>query len=178
MRLASFSDLKRPLAKELSLALSSAENLSNSAWAGRRRVDRSECTVFYAEKGGQVGDTGTLSHHDAHFAVTDCHTPYSGVVVHIGRLEKGSLIVGEPVSAELDLKKRQKIENNHTATHLPAPEHAKFSTFGKRDQSSTRADCALTSATTRRSRVEVCADRNHINEDPQGTEVRVLRTSL
>lgn len=75
-------------------------------------------TVFYAEKGGQSGDTGTLAHHDAHFNVTDCHTPYPNVIVHIGRLEKGSLIIGEPVSAELDLKRRQKIENNHTATHL------------------------------------------------------------
>lgn len=75
-------------------------------------------TVFYAEKGGQIGDTGVLSHHDAHFKVTDCHAPYSGVIVHIGKLEKGSLIIGEPVSAELDLHRRQKIENNHTATHL------------------------------------------------------------
>lgn len=75
-------------------------------------------TVFYAEKGGQSGDTGNLTHHDAHFKVTDCHTPYSSVIVHIGKLEKGSLIIGEPVSAELDLKRRQKIENNHTATHL------------------------------------------------------------
>lgn len=75
-------------------------------------------TVFYAEKGGQIGDTGTLTHHEAHFNVTDCHTPYSGVTVHIGRLEKGNLIIGEPLIAELNLKRRQKIENNHTATHL------------------------------------------------------------
>ncbi len=75
-------------------------------------------TVFYAEKGGQTGDTGMLTHHGAHFRVTDCHAPYSGVIVHIGKLEKGSLIIGEPVSAQLDVQRRQKIENNHTATHL------------------------------------------------------------
>ncbi len=42
-------------------------------------------TPFYAEKGGQVGDTGILSHHKARFKVTDCHAPYSGVIVHIGK---------------------------------------------------------------------------------------------
>ncbi len=75
-------------------------------------------TPFYAEKGGQVGDTGELSHHGAHFMVTDCHAPYSGVTVHIGRLEKGALIPGEPVSASVNAKRRQEIANNHTATHL------------------------------------------------------------
>ena len=75
-------------------------------------------TPFYAEKGGQVGDMGTLSHKHARFAVTDCHAPYSGVIVHIGRLEQGALILGEPVSAEVEPKRRQQIANNHTATHL------------------------------------------------------------
>ncbi len=75
-------------------------------------------TSFYAEKGGQVGDTGVLSHHNAHFTVTDCHAPYSGVIVHIGRLDKGALILGEPISAQVDVMRRQEIANNHTATHL------------------------------------------------------------
>lgn len=75
-------------------------------------------TPFYAEKGGQIGDTGALSHHKAQFTVTDCHSPYSGVIVHIGRLEKGALVLGEPLSAAVDPKRRQQIANNHTATHL------------------------------------------------------------
>jgi alanyl-tRNA synthetase len=75
-------------------------------------------TPFYAEKGGQVGDIGILSHHQAHFDVTDCYTPYSGVILHVGRLEKGAFVLGEPVSAQVDLKRRQEIANNHTATHL------------------------------------------------------------
>lgn len=75
-------------------------------------------TPFYAEKGGQVGDTGVLSHDKAHFNVTGCHSPYPNVVVHIGRLEKGALILGEPVMAAVNPVRRQHICNNHTATHL------------------------------------------------------------
>ena len=75
-------------------------------------------TVFYAEKGGQCGDTGELSHPNARFTVTDCQTPYSGIIAHVGKLEKGSLHLNETISAELNTKRRQEIANNHTATHL------------------------------------------------------------
>lgn len=75
-------------------------------------------TPFYAEKGGQIGDIGSLSHHKGLFNVTDCHAPYSGVIVHIGKMERGSLILGEPIHADVDAKRRQKIASNHTATHL------------------------------------------------------------
>lgn len=75
-------------------------------------------TPFYAEKGGQIADTGILTHKNAEFSVTGCHAPYSGVIVHLGRLDKGSLLVGEPVTAKVDAIRRQHICNNHTATHL------------------------------------------------------------
>jgi alanyl-tRNA synthetase len=75
-------------------------------------------TPFYAEKGGQIGDSGVLSHHKGHFMVTDCHAPYPGVIVHIGKMESGVMILGEPVKAEVDAKRRQEIANHHTATHL------------------------------------------------------------
>jgi alanyl-tRNA synthetase len=75
-------------------------------------------TPFYAEKGGQVGDSGMLSHGKGVFHVTDCHTPYSGVIVHIGKMQSGVLVLGEPVKAEVDAKRRQEIASNHTATHL------------------------------------------------------------
>ncbi len=75
-------------------------------------------TPFYAERGGQITDIGTLSHHKAHFQVTHCHSPYPDVIVHEGKLESGILILGEPIRAEIDTKRRQKIANNHTATHL------------------------------------------------------------
>jgi alanyl-tRNA synthetase len=75
-------------------------------------------TPFYAEKGGQIADTGILSHHKGQFRVTDCHAPYPGVIVHIGKMEDGIMILGEPVNAQVDAKRRQNIANNHTATHL------------------------------------------------------------
>lgn len=75
-------------------------------------------TPFYAEMGGQVGDSGTLEAEHALFCVGDSQTPYKGVVAHIGKLERGTLHVGDGVTALVDGIRRQKIANNHTATHL------------------------------------------------------------
>jgi alanyl-tRNA synthetase len=75
-------------------------------------------TPFYAEKGGQIGDQGTLSHHSAQFTVHDTQNPYPRVIVQSGKLEKGILLLGEPVSAVVDKQRRQEIANHHTATHL------------------------------------------------------------
>ncbi len=75
-------------------------------------------TPFYAEKGGQVGDTGSISHHRAHFSVTDCQSPYPGVIAHIGKSLKGDFLIGEPVKARVEGERRLLIQNNHTATHL------------------------------------------------------------
>jgi alanyl-tRNA synthetase len=75
-------------------------------------------TPFYAEKGGQVGDTGTLESKKGLFKVTDCQSPYKGIVSHIGKVEKGSIKVGDTIKATIDTGRRQRIANNHTATHL------------------------------------------------------------
>lgn len=75
-------------------------------------------TPFYAEKGGQIGDTGTLSHAHSKFKVNDCQSPFPGVVIHVGVCESGTLRVGETVSASVEHPRRQMIQNNHTATHL------------------------------------------------------------
>lgn len=75
-------------------------------------------TPFYAEKGGQVGDTGIITHHSANFNVTDCKNPYPGVVLHQGEVKSGVLIVGEPVHTTVEDKRRKLICQNHSATHL------------------------------------------------------------
>ncbi|MCK4933996.1 MAG: alanine--tRNA ligase, partial [Simkaniaceae bacterium] len=75
-------------------------------------------TPFYAEKGGQVGDVGALTHKDAKFIVKDCKAPYDGVIAHIGKLEKGTLLIGEPMTGSVDRLRREAICKNHTATHL------------------------------------------------------------
>ena len=72
---------------------------------------------FYAEMGGQVGDTGTLTVAGrATFIVTDTQV-HEGVHLHAGAIE-GDLEVGDEVFAAIDTKRRLRIERNHTATHL------------------------------------------------------------
>ena len=78
-------------------------------------------TPFYAESGGQVGDVGRLSHTDGTdliAEVVDTYSPAQGLIVHKIKVEKGSLKIGDVVSAEVDVEKRDATRRNHTATHL------------------------------------------------------------
>jgi len=75
-------------------------------------------TPFYAESGGQVGDSGRLKGEGALFEVKDCHSPYKGVIAHIGKTVEGEIRIGQRLTAEVNAGRRQKIANNHTATHL------------------------------------------------------------
>lgn len=75
-------------------------------------------TTFYAEMGGQVGDRGTIFHKGAEFEVSDTASPYPGVILHKGILKRGKLILGEPVQACVDSKRRNLIAQNHSAIHL------------------------------------------------------------
>ena len=74
-------------------------------------------TCFYAEQGGQVGDTGTLSAASGKFEVSDTQQspPH---ILHHGKVTKGKLRVGETVEAAADAVRREDIKRNHTATHL------------------------------------------------------------
>ncbi len=74
-------------------------------------------TPFYAESGGQVGDTGELSGNGT-FAVADTQKVGDGHFLHMGTLEQGTLTVGDTVSANVDAKRRGAIMRNHTAAHL------------------------------------------------------------
>ncbi len=76
-----------------------------------------DSTPFYAESGGQVGDTGSLVKEDSRAKVTD--TVYRGtLLVHVVQMEKGVLHEGDAVEAAVDLDKRRLTMKNHTATHL------------------------------------------------------------
>jgi len=75
-------------------------------------------TPFYAEMGGQVGDTGTISSGENLFDVEDTQAPFTGVVAHMGTLKNGTLKKGDKIKAEVDSASRQHIVNNHTATHI------------------------------------------------------------
>jgi alanyl-tRNA synthetase len=74
-------------------------------------------TPFYAESGGQVGDTGQLKLDDVAFTVTNC-TKEGKNNLHHGSLTTGQLKVGDKVAAQVDEARRQAIALNHSATHL------------------------------------------------------------
>ncbi len=76
-----------------------------------------DATPFYAESGGQVGDRGVLTAGGARFVVADTQK-LGKAHVHVGRLESGSLRVGDTAAAEVDHATRQATRLNHTATHL------------------------------------------------------------
>jgi len=75
-------------------------------------------TPFYAESGGQIGDTGVLRSDSARVAVLDTQRPIASLIVHRGRLEEGTLVVGDAVEAEVDTERRLHILPHHSGTHL------------------------------------------------------------
>ncbi len=85
-----------------------------SGTAGAVVLDR---TPFYAEGGGQVGDTGTLSGGSALFRVKDT-IKFGEAHGHLGVMTEGGLSVGDKVDARVDAERRAAIVLNHSATHL------------------------------------------------------------
>ena len=96
--------------------------------AGGAEVERAESgdevevvldvTPFYAEMGGQVGDTGVLSAASgARLRVSDTKVK-GGLYAHVATVEEGALVVGDEVTAAIDAGRRELIRRNHTATHL------------------------------------------------------------
>jgi alanyl-tRNA synthetase len=75
-------------------------------------------TPFYSESGGQVGDAGVLTKDETLAKVFDTYSPVQGLIVHKIRVDRGVLNVGDIVSAEVDVQKRDATRRNHTATHL------------------------------------------------------------
>jgi alanyl-tRNA synthetase len=76
-----------------------------------------DATPFYAESGGQVGDTGELAGATSHFKVMDSQK-LGNTVSHIGELSGGAITLGETLTATVDAERRQAIVLNHSATHL------------------------------------------------------------
>ncbi|MSQ25677.1 MAG: alanine--tRNA ligase [Dehalococcoidia bacterium] len=75
-------------------------------------------TPFYAEGGGQVGDTGELRGPHGTVRVTDTIAPIHGLIVHRGEVAEGEIAVGEPLDAVVDAARRADVVRNHTGTHL------------------------------------------------------------
>ena len=75
-------------------------------------------TPFYAEGGGQVGDTGMIVVFDGQATVTDTRRPVGDIFVHVAKVSGGTVAVGDEVRATVNADRRLDIMRNHTATHL------------------------------------------------------------
>ena len=74
-------------------------------------------TPFYAESGGQVGDTGEIATESGRARVTDTRK-VAGVFIHFAEVTEGTLKPNEPAKLEVDHARRTSIRANHSATHL------------------------------------------------------------
>ncbi len=75
-------------------------------------------TPFYAEGGGQVGDTGRIESADGVFKVETTYSPQPGLIIHQGKVTAGALETDTSVTATVDAERRANTARNHTATHL------------------------------------------------------------
>ncbi|HRE03459.1 MAG TPA: alanine--tRNA ligase-related protein, partial [Ilumatobacteraceae bacterium] len=75
-------------------------------------------TPFYAEAGGQVGDTGTISTDTGTAQVLDTTYAVPGLRKHTARLVQGEITPGQTAQAEIDVARRDAIRRNHTGTHI------------------------------------------------------------
>ena len=75
-------------------------------------------TPFYAEKGGQVGDTGEAISDNGEIEILDTKSPYGGIFIHKARIKSGEISTNSQITLNVDKSRREKIKRNHTATHL------------------------------------------------------------
>lgn len=75
-------------------------------------------TPFYAEKGGQVGDEGTMEAPGVSVTVADAQEPEKGLIAHSVTIEEGTVRAGDVLHAAINVPRRERIRRNHTATHI------------------------------------------------------------
>ena len=75
-------------------------------------------TPFYGESGGQMGDSGVLQTPDALIEISDVKKKADGLFIHMGKVAKGAVAVGDGVELIVDHERRSKLQANHSATHL------------------------------------------------------------
>ena len=100
------------------LAIRKAGDLAEAAAEGDEIEIFLERTPFYAESGGQIGDTGTIDTPSGRVRVEDTQKPLEGTIAHLGTVVTGEVRVGEKVNAAVDVKRRRQIMRHHSATHL------------------------------------------------------------
>ena len=75
-------------------------------------------TCFYAESGGQIGDTGFIKTESGLFEVSNTQKFFNSFFVHIGKVKRGKISINQDAVLEVNLDRKQKIKANHSATHL------------------------------------------------------------
>ena len=89
-----------------------------SAGVGQNATILTNQTPFYAESGGQVGDTGFITAAKGRATVTDTQKKLGALFVHVAKIEEGAIAVGDAVRLDVDHARRSAIRANHSATHL------------------------------------------------------------
>lgn len=93
------------------------EKSVESATEGQEAIVLLDATPFYAESGGQVGDTGSLTEGMNSFHVSHCQKQGANHL-HLGQITAGTIKVGQTIHAQIDVLARRSSERNHSATHL------------------------------------------------------------
>lgn len=91
---------------------------SDEATAGQHVQIITDKTPFYAEMGGQMGDSGQMSSTNVLISIADTFVPAPKLYVHAGKVLKGEVAVGDTVTIAVDPVRRAAIQANHSATHL------------------------------------------------------------
>ncbi len=100
------------------LKISKDNEFVNSAKTGEEIEIITNQTPFYGESGGQVGDQGIIYSSDCKIKIKDTQKKMGDLYVHTGKVEKGSIKIGQSVNLEIDVNKRSNSRANHSATHL------------------------------------------------------------
>ncbi len=113
-----FIGYEREHAEGRVLAIARGNEIVESAREGDDVGIITDVTPFYGEAGGQAGDKGTLTSSTAHVVVKDTQKPLTGLTVHLGKVERGEIKVGDALRLEVDHETRTATRRNHSATHL------------------------------------------------------------
>ena len=85
---------------------------------GESAIVVADKTPFYAESGGQVGDTGEIKSDNCSLRVDNTTKDPNGIFLHAVTVESGAITVGDSVNLDIDVQRREAIRRNHTAAHL------------------------------------------------------------
>ena len=100
------------------IKISKDNKFVNSADAGNEVEIITNQTPFYGESGGQVGDQGIIFNSDCKINITDTQKKMGDLFVHTGKIESGTIKIGQSVNLEINVENRNNSKANHSATHL------------------------------------------------------------